>query len=141
MSQGNDLLSVTLFDNPDKGIQYRLTISQFYDTTYLSVREFYQEYDGSFAPTKNGLHIPYTLHTTSRLYDGLSILLSQAETLEEVQRSGLGVVELSQLAEVSQALSEVGMVSDSQVNVLEIDKEARSVKIGVTNEETDGRSD
>jgi len=79
-----DLLETVLLDNPKKGIQYRLTISEFRDVTYIGIREWYEGFEGDYLPSKNGVTLPYTLHTTSRLYTALKDILSDAEVLDAV---------------------------------------------------------
>lgn len=79
-----DLIEVIILENMDKGTQYRFTISEFRDMTYIGIREWYLAFDGEFAPSTNGVTLPYNLHTTSRLYSALSGVLSEAEVLDEV---------------------------------------------------------
>ena len=81
----NDLIDVIIFEHPSKEIQYRFTISEFRDVTYLSIREWYKDYLGHFAPSNNGITLPYTLHTCSGLFSALTLLLAEAETLEQVK--------------------------------------------------------
>lgn len=73
-------------ENTKKGIQYRFTISEFRDNLYIGIREWYQSFEGDFAPTNNGVTMPYELHTTARLYSALSEVLSEAEVLAEVRK-------------------------------------------------------
>jgi len=80
-----DLIDTIIFYNPDKEIQYRFVVSEFREKTYLSIREYYMDYNGEFQPTKNGLTFPYTLEITANLYSALQMLLSKAETLQEVE--------------------------------------------------------
>lgn len=80
----DDIIEVIILDNPAKGIQYRLTISDFRDKTYIGIREWYQDFEGGYAATNNGVTLPYNLHTTARLYSALSDVLSKAEVLDQV---------------------------------------------------------
>lgn len=82
-----DLLDIVILENPSKGIQYRLAISEFRGTLYLGVREWYADFENRFSPTSNGFSMPYTLHSSSALFQALKTLLSQAETLEEVKEN------------------------------------------------------
>ena len=79
-----DLIETVILENDAKGIQYRFTISEFRDVTYIGIREWYQDFDGEFAPSNNGMTLPYSLHTTSRLYGALTSILSDAEVLDAV---------------------------------------------------------
>jgi len=50
---------------------------------YVGIREWYVDFEGEFAPTNNGVTLPYELHTTSRLYQAFTDILSDAEVLKE----------------------------------------------------------
>ena len=80
-----DLLDVVILDNPAKGVQYRLTISEFRESLYIGVREWYASFDNCFAPSNNGFSMPYNLHSSAALYHALTAILTQAETLAEVR--------------------------------------------------------
>ena len=82
-----DLVDEILIVNQDKGIQYRFTISEFRGKNYIGIREWYQDFEGDFAPSNNGVTLPYDLQTTSRLFSALANVLSKAEVLEEVQNA------------------------------------------------------
>jgi len=77
-----DKLEVELFKNDEKGILYKLSVTEFRGKSYLSVREWYLDFEGVYAPTKNGFTVPYTLDTTLALFEALVDLLSKAEVLE-----------------------------------------------------------
>ena len=79
-----DLVDSIILDNPAKGIQYRFTISEFRGRSYIGIREWYLDFEGEYAPTNNGVTMPYEMHTTSRLYGALADILSNAEILAEV---------------------------------------------------------
>jgi len=84
MVEGNDLLEKVLFENPAKGVQYRLSITEFRGKNYLSIREWYQDFEGDWRASKNGCSFPYELHVVSRLYATLHDLLSEAEGIDEI---------------------------------------------------------
>lgn len=77
-----DKLEVELLKNEEKGILYKLSVTEFRGKSYLSIREWYLDFEGEYAPTKNGFTIPYTLDTTLAVFDALASLLSEAEVLE-----------------------------------------------------------
>lgn len=56
----------------------------FRDKHYISIREYYLDFEGEFSPSKNGVTLPYSLHTTSRLFKAFADILSDAEVLHEV---------------------------------------------------------
>ena len=78
----SDKLEVELFKNEEKGILYKLSVTEFRGKSYLSVREWYLDFEGEYAATKNGFTVPYTIDTTLALFNALAELLSQAEVLE-----------------------------------------------------------
>jgi hypothetical protein len=80
----NDLLDVVILDVPAKGVQYRLTVSEFRGSLYMGVREWYASFDNCFAPSNNGFNMPYNLHSCSALFRALATLLAKAETKDEV---------------------------------------------------------
>lgn len=80
----DDLLEVVLLDNVEKGIQYRMTVSEFRGKLYIGIREWYEGWEGELLPSRNGMTLPYSLHTSARLFSGLKGLLSEAEVLQDV---------------------------------------------------------
>ena len=78
----SDLLHVPLCIH--KGKQYFLTISEFRETHYISIREYYMDEYEEWLPTPNGFSMPYTLESSSNLFSALVSLLSRAEVLTEV---------------------------------------------------------
>lgn len=78
----DDNLEVILFEKD--GEQYRLSVKEFRDNYYLSIRKWYQDFDGTFKATKEGVTLPYNLHVVARLYEGLTRILSDSETFGEL---------------------------------------------------------
>ena len=79
-----DLTNSIILDNKDKGTQYRFTVAEFREVLYIGIREWYEDFEGEYAPSNNGMTMPYNLHTTSRLYLALADILSKAEVLPEI---------------------------------------------------------
>jgi hypothetical protein len=79
-----DVLEVELIKDEVKGILYKLSITEFRGKNYLSIRQWYLDFEGEYAPTKNGFTVPYTLDTVFALFDSLSELLSKAEVLHSI---------------------------------------------------------
>lgn len=79
-----DLLETVLLEKG--GVQYRLSVTEFRDVKYLSIREWYMSFEEEWAPTNNGFTVPYTLSTVSMLFNSLTLLLSEAETLDMIIR-------------------------------------------------------
>jgi hypothetical protein len=90
-----DLENSIILENKAKGIQYRFTISSFRGKDYIGIREWYMDFEGEYAPSKNGITMPYNLHTTSRLYSSLADVLSKAEVLEEVKKEAVASEKIS----------------------------------------------
>jgi len=42
------------------------------------------DFEGEYAPSNNGVTLPYNLHVTSRLYKSFTGMLSDAEVLDQV---------------------------------------------------------
>lgn len=105
LAEYNDLLDLIILENPQKGIQYRLAISEFRGVLYLGVREWYADFENKFSPTSNGFSMPYTLHSSSALFQALKSLLSQAETLEEVKENTLVRDDLIKRATIADQIS------------------------------------
>lgn len=103
----NDLIDVVIFENPAKDIQYRFSISEFRGVTYLSIREWYKDFEGHFAPSNNGITVPYLLHTCSGLFNAFVTTLSKAEVLTEVAYSNEYVTMLQEQAELYAKVSKL----------------------------------
>ena len=73
-----------IFENEEKGFQYRLTVSEFRGVEYLHVRKYFLSYEGEYVPTKEGATIPATLQNTFALLDGLIELCSLTEGIDSI---------------------------------------------------------
>ena len=60
--------------------QIRLSINTFRDVDYISIREYYQDFDEEWQPTKKGITLPLTIPITRELFAGLVEILSLEET-------------------------------------------------------------
>lgn len=68
-----------IYENIEKGYQYRLTVSEFRDQEYLHVRKYFLTYEGDWIPSREGASIPCTISNTYALLDGLLEVVSKAE--------------------------------------------------------------
>lgn len=50
----------------------------------LTIREFFEDYEGNWHGTRTGIDLPYDLTTVTNLYIALSKLLAKSETLQPV---------------------------------------------------------
>lgn len=73
-----------IYENMDKGYQYRLTVSEFRDQEYLHVRKYFLTYEGDWTPSKEGASIPCTINNTYALLDGLLEVVSKAEGSDSI---------------------------------------------------------
>lgn len=133
ITEVDDLLTFIIGENIEKMVQYRLSISKFYNTHYFSIREWYVDFEGNYSPSNNGLTIPYTLHTASAFFNALVSLLSEAETLGEVK--SVGNLLLAQQAELYQKVSqELGLNSQDKLEIIDIDRDGRQLTLRVNND-------
>jgi hypothetical protein len=90
IEQLQDLGSKVICDKGDK--QLRLAVSEFRDVLYISLRWWNLSFDEeTYYPTKEGVTMPYTLDTVSRLWDNLVDLLSDAEVLDKLVEHGVNL--------------------------------------------------
>ena len=82
--EDDQLLSEVIFESDFKGIQIRLTVSEFRGKYYLGLRKWVVNLEEDWLPTKQGFSWPYSLETTSALFKALTLILSKAEVLHEV---------------------------------------------------------
>lgn len=78
------LYEKVIFENLDKGFQYRLTVSEFREVQYIHIRKYFLSYEGDFVPTKEGAAIPATIQNTFALLDGLIEICSAEESIDSI---------------------------------------------------------
>jgi len=69
------------------GVELRLAVvPDYWDSSKynLTIREFFESYDGEWFGTRTGIDIPYDITTVSNLYIALTHFLAKNETLEPV---------------------------------------------------------
>ena len=59
--------------------QIRLTINTFRGVDYISIREYYMDFDEEWQPTRKGITLPLTIPITRELFSGLVEIMSLAE--------------------------------------------------------------
>jgi len=121
-----DLINVIIFEDTAKQKQYRFTVSEFLGTNYLSIREWYKDYDGNFAASNNGVTLPYLLHTCSGLFNALSVTLSKAETLDKVSLDQEFLADLYKQAELYTKLS--NLICLDNITITKIDETTVEIK-------------
>ena len=79
-----EIYQKTIYENLDKGYQYRLTVSEFREVEYIHVRKYFLTYEGDWQASKEGASIPATIQNTFALLDGLLEVCSKAEGNEAI---------------------------------------------------------
>lgn len=82
----SDSYEKLIYENLDKGYQYRLTYSVFRDVEYVHLRKYFLTYEGDFLPSKEGASIPATIQNTYSMLDGLLDIVSQQEGWDTVKQ-------------------------------------------------------
>lgn len=77
--------SQVVYHDLDKHLQVRLTVTTFRGVEYLSLRKYYLDFDEEWKPTPEGVNIPLSIESSILLFDGLSSILSQAESREVIE--------------------------------------------------------
>jgi hypothetical protein len=65
--------------------QIRLTINNFRGVDYISLREYYMDFDEEWQPTAKGVTMPLSIPITRELFIGLVEILSLAESKDILQ--------------------------------------------------------
>lgn len=60
--------------------QIRLTINEFYGKEYISLREYYLDFDDEWQPSTKGITMELTIPATQELFQGLIEILSLEES-------------------------------------------------------------
>lgn len=79
-----DLYEKLIFENEEKGFQYKLTVSEFREVQYLHVRKYFLSYEGEYVPTKEGASIPATIQNIFALLDGLIEICASEESVDVI---------------------------------------------------------
>ena len=73
-----------IYENLEKGFQYRLTVSEFREVEYIHVRKYFLSYEGEWIPTKEGASIPASIQNVYQLLDGLLEICSKSEGVDAI---------------------------------------------------------
>lgn len=68
-----------IYENEDKFYKLYLTVSEFRDKHYINVRRYFQDYEGNFVPSKEGVSMEASMANISALLEGLLELVSMEE--------------------------------------------------------------
>ena len=75
-----------IYENLDKFYQLRLTVSEFKDKYYVHIRKYFQDYEGNFVPSKEGVSMEASINNISSLLEGLLEIVSQEEGRETISK-------------------------------------------------------
>lgn len=64
--------------------QIRLTVNEFRGVEYIHLREYYQDFEENWCPSKKGVAMPLDLNNSKELFTGLIEILSLAEAKEVI---------------------------------------------------------
>ena len=78
------IFNIVIFENEEKGFQYKLTVSEFREVQYLHVRKYFLSYEGEYVPTKEGASIPATIQNIFALLDGLIEICASEESVDVI---------------------------------------------------------
>jgi Transcriptional Coactivator p15 (PC4) len=73
-------------ENPEKGTQLRLVVSEFRDVQYVHLRKYFMSYDEGYLPTKEGASMPATISSIYALLDGLIEICSYEESIDSITK-------------------------------------------------------
>lgn len=81
-----NIVEKLLWEDLEKGFQYRLTVSEFRDVVYLNIRKYFLSFEGEFIPSKEGATFPLTLSSLTALLDGLMEIATKADKDEVLNK-------------------------------------------------------
>ncbi len=74
----SDVFYRVIRETPDT--QIRLTVNEFREVEYISLREYYLDFNEEWQASNKGITMPLTIPVTQELFKGLVEILSLAET-------------------------------------------------------------
>ena len=74
-----------IFENMDKGYQYKLTCTEFRDVEYVHVRKYFLSYEGDWIPSKEGASIPASIQNVFSMLDGVLDICSRHESVDAIK--------------------------------------------------------
>lgn len=82
MADSSEVYSRLVHYDEAKDIQVRLGVNEFRGVEYISLRKWYQDFEGEWAPSNEGVNFPLDLNNVRELFAGLIEILSLAESKE-----------------------------------------------------------
>lgn len=93
--ESEDLYSRVIHYDDVKDIQIRVGINKFRDVEYLYVRKYYEDFEGEWRASNEGVNFPLTLSNSKELFAGLVEILSLAESKELVMEHFKDLIEVT----------------------------------------------
>jgi Transcriptional Coactivator p15 (PC4) len=75
-----------IFENEDKGFQYRLVISEFKEIQYLHLRKYFLSYEGEYTPSSEGASFPASIENIFAMLEGLLEICSYEEGKDAIRQ-------------------------------------------------------
>lgn len=75
-----------IYQDDEKAMQYRLTVSVFRGQYYLNIRKYFLSFEDGYLPTKEGATIPLSISAVYNLFSGLYDIMAEAEAKELKQK-------------------------------------------------------
>lgn len=85
MDEDEELYSLILSEDLEKGEQVRFTIKTFRGQEWLHLRKYYLGFEGEWLPTKAGISTLYSITTSLNLLIAVVDVLSLQESKEVLQ--------------------------------------------------------
>lgn len=84
--ENSPIVEHLLWEDLDKGFQYRLTVSEFKGIIYLNIRKYFLDFEGEFIPSKEGATFPLTLASLTAVLDGIMEIATKADKDEALNK-------------------------------------------------------
>lgn len=82
----SDLYEKLIYENLEKHYQLRLTVNEFRDRHYISIRKYFQAFEGDFVPSKEGISFEASISSIALLLEGLLEIVSHQEGRELINK-------------------------------------------------------
>lgn len=81
-----DFYEKLIYHNEDKFYQLKLVLSEFRGRQYVSIRKYFQTYEGEYQASREGISMEASMHNILTLVDGLMELISKEESIEIINK-------------------------------------------------------
>lgn len=74
-----------IYEDEVKQNRVMLVVNEFRGIEYISVRKYYQDFEGEWMPSNQGVTFPIDIDSTKAMFIGLAEILSLAESREVIE--------------------------------------------------------